>query len=501
MATLEELAGLAALIAGSRYQNKQVGKANRIKLEQMRQEQDLQRQRFEAQKKAQEREQALQEANPFLQVFTASDSADRLANMGQQGTLESFLRSAGDVFNRAGIPFDLGTYWPKRPTGQGVDLSGVGMGSQAPPVGAPADGVFARPQGMEAPGTPVPRFNQLPPDMAGPPTPIANLPDERLRLLFGGLPGGMQGPPTPVSAMRPEPAAPSTPPAAVQPFDMEEALREKYQPGVLTQAKIGRMIAQNADLLAKQGVYDSTIEKNAAITETTRLMAQPKVRLMLAQIGYTEERAQTEALLRDATVRQRLAAAANLEDMPGSRARADQTRRFGIETSAETADEDREARAVEGAANRQSRESVAAKRAANQTNKVPAEQQATYRKYLDIVTAEPGTNPISGLQEEKHTPEEVASARSGLMSMGKRYRIDLSGIPGGKDFSAAAPAPSRDSGGGASSGLSDSDRSKVAAYIRAGSFGTLMSAVKDPKARKAVMAEYRRQTGKVWGGN
>jgi hypothetical protein len=316
MATLEELAGLAALIMGSRYQGKQINRANRTKLEQMRQEQELQRQRFEAQKQAQDREQAWAEAKPFLDAFMGPNSADILSNMANQGNVGGFLDNAQSAFQRAGFPFDVSRYRVRAPRTE-VDLSGVGRGSQAPPVGASPEGVMPTRQPMEASGTPVPRFNQLPPDMAGPPTPIANLPDERLRLLFGGLPQGMQGPPTPVSAMSPEPEPQATP--AVEPFDEEEAYRERYQPGALTQAKIKGYASQAAERLFKQGLYKSQEEKNRALTEVALLMAEPSVRLKLAQIGLTEERAQTEALLRDPRLRTEIAKAENYANLPESR--------------------------------------------------------------------------------------------------------------------------------------------------------------------------------------
>jgi hypothetical protein len=439
MATLEELAGLAALIMGSRQQHKQINRANRTKLEQMRQEQELQRQRFEAQKQAQDREQAWAEAKPFLDAFMGPNSADILSNMANQGNVGGFLDNAQSAFKRAGFPFDVSRYRVRAPQTE-VDLSGVGRGSQAPPVGASPEGVMPTRQPMEASGTPVPRFNQLPPDMAGPPTPIANLPDERLRLLFGGLPQGMQGPPTPVSAMSPEPEPPTTP--AVEPFDEEEAYRERYQPGVLTQAKLGDYASKASERLFKRGLYTSQMEKNAALAEATRLLAHPRAMQALAQAGYTEQRTATDALLMNARLRTEIAKALNYEATPGLKAEGHAVQRERIQSSEEIAAAGNKSREKIAASGQQSRERIASGKLEGQVGKVPAEQQATYRIYLKIVSTPPGTNPISGLPEEKYTPEEVETAKAGLRSMGQRYGIDLSGIPGLEDYTrAAAPAP------------------------------------------------------------
>ncbi len=503
--TLEDLAVLAALIGGTAFQNKQISRHNRTILEEQRRAEALKKTEADDQRKRFEQQFALQRAEPFMQVFTAGDSADRLHNMAQQGTLGGFLDNADALFKQAGIPFDVNRFRVRAPRTE-VDVAGLLGGGNAPPVGAPADGTFAaRPQGPQ-PGTPVPQFNRLQPDMAGPPTPIANLPDERLRSLFGGLPQGMQGPPTPSSAMTPPPEINATAAPAVEPFDEEEAYRERYKPSTQTQVKQANSVSQTAHRLAQQGLWKTQEEKNEATTETMRLMADPLMRLKLAEIGYKNAETQTEELLRNAKLRTEIAKAENYANLPESREAQRGVQVRGQDVAAETARRGQDKTAETAAANREGRERIAAARQglAAQAGKVPPLQQATYKKYLDIYTSKPTKNPISQLMEEPYTPEEKAQALEGLRSFGKRYKLDLSGIPGGENFETAAPtaapaaAPARDSAAPAG-GLSEGDRKKVANYINAGSFGSLVSAVKDPKAKKAVLAEYRRQTGKVWG--
>jgi hypothetical protein len=142
----------------------------------------------------------------------------------------------------------------------------------------------------------------------------------------------------------PTPTPAPVAPAAVakpEPWDEEEAYRARYQPGYKTAAQIAGIVNRAATDLARQGLWKSQIEKNEAQAAATRLLADPRARLMLSQAGYYDERTQTDVVLRDATLRQRLAAALNLEDLPGSRAA------------------DRRLRRDEGAANRASRERMA----------------------------------------------------------------------------------------------------------------------------------------------
>jgi len=447
--TLEDLATLAALVYGVKTKRKDNARANRIKLQQMKEEQDLQRQRVAAQQKAQEREQAWAEAKPFLDVFLASDASDRLANMATQGNVGGFLDNAEGVFKRAGIPFDVSRFRVAAPR-TNVDLSGVGMGVQAPPVGAPAEGLTGAP-GMTVEDL-ASLFGPSPagttPGMRGG-QPVSRAPgtapgagtafDKIMGLAPLSRPGASQvEAPQFVARQAQEPPPPSTP--AVEPFNEEEAYRERYRPGVLTQAKLGDYTSKAAERLARQGLWKTQEEKNQATTETMRILAAPRARLALSTAGLNDERAATEALLRDPRLRTEIAKAAALESLPGYRDRMgdigeerNDIALYGIDTTAATARRGQDMASATAAANRALR---------GQGPQVPEGSKPFVAKLAALATA---TQRQASGAERPLTPQEIDAQAAQINAEHQRaFGIPLfgeGGVLSEASVTAGAPAP------------------------------------------------------------
>lgn len=505
---MADLGTLALLLAGVRHQRQKQKKSKQEELARYNAEKEWRQAQFDWQKQQSEKEEAWRQAAPFLNVFQSPNSADIFANMAESGTLGGWLDNAEAALKRAGFPFDVNPYRVRPPRGPGVDLSGVGAGSQAPPVGAPPEGLMgpgplATPgiagplPGLGQPGTPVPRMQRMSAGVPGPPTPIAALPAERLARLFAAPPPGTAGPPVPISdlAIRPEhlapigetPAAPAVPPALTTPtWDEAEAYRERYRPGVMTRAKIGRMVQQTANDLVRAGVFRSQIEKNEAQAAATRLLADPRARLMLSQAGYYDERTQTEVLLRDPRVRRELASALNLEDLPGSRA-ADRATRERI-------------------ADKQiaSRERVAAARAIpNRATDAEKARLKTLEKVgwaheRDMLGNTRVARDLDELYAEVENPTERQIALAKRVTEARRKHEALVAEIERRESAPRTPAAGGATAPTGTSTFTNDDLNFVRGHIRAGTFGSLLGSVADGNTKKRLMTAYRQITGKTW---